>query len=66
MKKKLKKCFNCKHAGAQFKLGGLTHLHCEHPKNDEAFKRGEITSPYDTLQEFCNTCEDHEEKEAEK
>ncbi len=49
MKKKHKKCLNCKHAGTQFKLGGLTHLHCEHPKNDEAFKRGKDKADGDML-----------------
>lgn len=61
-RKRKPKCCNCIHAGTQFKLGKVTHMHCEHPKNDEAFKRGEIESPYDTLQEFGNTCEDHEFK----
>lgn len=56
----IKKCYNCKHAGRQFKILGKTHLHCEHPKYPEADKESGKISPYDTLMEFWNTCEDHE------
>lgn len=58
-----KKCYNCKYAGRQFKIVGKTHLHCEHPKyTEEDMKSGKIT-PWDTLMEFWNTCEDHELKQ---
>lgn len=61
-KPKYKKCYNCKFAGKPFKIAGKTHLHCEHPKyTDEDFQSGKI-SPWDTLQEFWNTCKDHEFK----
>jgi len=37
----IKKCYNCKHAGRQFKIVGKTHLHCEHPKyTEEDMKSG--------------------------
>ena len=63
MKKvKPKKCFNCKHAGPSFKIAGKTHMHCEHPKyTEEDFVNGKI-SPWDTLMEFWQTCEDFEPK----
>lgn len=60
--KEIKKCYNCKHAGRQFKIVGKTHLHCGHPKySEEDMKSGKIT-PWDTLMEFWSTCEDHELK----
>ncbi len=56
------KCYNCKHAGQQFKVHNLTHLHCEHPKwSEEDMKSGKI-SPWDTLCVFSETCNDHEFK----
>ena len=36
-----------------------------HPKHDEPMKNFEI-SPWDTLQEFWNTCDDHRLKERVK
>ncbi|WP_394749590.1 hypothetical protein [Spongiimicrobium salis] len=61
-KQKKAKCYNCKHAGKQFKIIGKTHLHCEHPiYTKERFESGEF-SPWDTLKEFWNTCNDHEFK----
>src|SRR5690606_801300 len=50
------------HAGQQFKIAGKTHLHCEHPKYPEADKESGKISPYDTLMEFWNTCNDFESK----
>ncbi len=57
------KCYNCKHASTGFKIANKTHYQCQHPKHEEGFKSGEL-SPWDTLQEFYNTCESHEFKEA--
>ena len=53
------KCYNCKHASSAFKISGKTHHQCNHPKHEEGFKSGEL-SPWDTLQEFYNTCDTHE------
>lgn len=53
------KCYNCKHASSAFKIAGKTHHQCNHPKHEEGFKSGEL-SPWDTLQEFYNTCDTHE------
>lgn len=56
------KCYNCKHASQQFKVGNLTHLHCFHPKYPEQdFIDGKLSS-WDTLQVFSDTCKDHEFK----
>jgi len=51
------KCHNCKHAGPQFKIHKLTHLHCEHPKYE-----GKDVNPWETLCVFSSTCPDHELK----
>ena len=50
-------CNNCAHAGKSFRLekGGMTHMHCEHPKAS--------TDPWDTLQEFWHSCQNHEIKD---
>ncbi len=57
------KCYNCKHAGPQFKIDGKTHLHCLHHKyKKEDFESGKLTA-WDTLMEFWQTCEDHELKD---
>lgn len=53
------KCYNCKHASSAFKIAGKTHHHCNHPKHEAGFESGEL-SPWDTLQEFYNTCDTHE------
>ena len=57
------RCYNCKHAGKQFKIDKLTHLHCENEKiyTNEMYKNGEV-HPYDTLRVFNNTCDKHEFK----
>jgi len=58
--KQVKKCFNCIHRGTAFKLGNVTHQHCEHPKyTRERFESGEL-SAWDTVNKFSDTCEDHE------
>ena len=47
-------CYNCKHRGGLFKIDSLTHCHCEHPKmKDEK-------SPWETLHEFWDKCDDFE------
>jgi len=58
---KNRKCYNCKFASPSFKIGNKTHHQCTHPKNKERFENGTL-SPWDTLQEFYNTCESHEFK----
>ncbi len=55
------KCYNCKFASSGFKIAGKTHHQCCHPKHKEGFESGKL-SPWDTLQEFYNTCESHEFK----
>lgn len=57
------KCYNCKHASSAFKIAGKTHHQCNHPKHEAGFESGEL-SPWDTLQEFYNTCESHEFRQA--
>jgi hypothetical protein len=52
---KPKKCYNCKHSGRAFKLGKVTHMHCEHPDTPEEPGWG-------TLMEFWQTCDMHEFK----
>ena len=61
---KKRKCYNCKFAGNQFKVGRLTHLHCEDQKkySREAYERGDFTSPWETLRVFSDTCDDHKFK----
>lgn len=55
------KCYNCKFASSAFKIGNKTHHQCNHLKHKQGFENGTL-SPWDTLQEFYNTCEDHEFK----
>lgn len=63
---KHKKCYNCKHASKAFKVVGKTHHHCFHPKyKEEDMKSGKI-SPWDTLMEFWQTCDDYEFKQREQ
>ena len=59
------KCYNCKHASSGFKIAGKTHHQCNHPKHEEGFKSGEL-SPWDTLQEFYNSCDTHEFLQAQQ
>lgn len=63
MEKIKPRCYNCIHSGDQFKIGKLTHLHCNNPKefDQEKFDNGEFTA-WDTLRVFNNTCSDHEFK----
>jgi len=64
MKKVLKnprKCFNCKHGGKQFKVGGVTHLQCDHPKWDQKWNADPGSfHPFDTVRIFGDTCDLHE------
>ena len=57
------RCYNCKYAGIQFKIGKLTHLHCADPKhyNKETFDNGDF-SAWDTLRVFSDTCNNHKFK----
>jgi hypothetical protein len=61
---KPKKCYYCKFRSDTFKIAKLTHLHCEHPAkySKEAYERGDFESPWDTLREWWDTCEDYEIK----
>jgi len=61
MKDKKAKCYNCKHASGAFKIANKTHHQCNHPKHKEGFENGTV-SPWDTLQEFYNSCNTHEFK----
>lgn len=65
MKQKAKICCNCVHGGTQFKLGGLTHLHCERIKYTEKELMSGKISPYNSLKEWYDKCEHFEPKEQE-
>ena len=67
-KKVRPRCHNCKFRGEYFRLSdsGINHCHCLHPKYEEQFKSGVQVSPWDTLKEFWQTCDDHQFKEVEK
>ena len=62
IKPKPKKCYNCKHSGEQFKIFGMTHLHCFHPKYKDQYENSSTFSQWDTLMQFWHTCTDHEFK----
>ena len=57
------KCYNCKFATEGFKVGNLTHHHCCGPEYEAKDKAGEFVSPWDTLREWYDTCDDHQFKE---
>lgn len=58
------KCYNCKYSGQTFKLGNVSHQHCEHPKyTKEQFESGEL-SAWDTVNKFSDTCQDHSFRDA--
>lgn len=61
IKQKPAKCFNCKHASSAFKIAGKTHHQCNHPKYQKGLEDGTL-SAWDTLREFHETCESHENK----
>jgi hypothetical protein len=54
-------CYNCKFAGQPFKVGDLTHVHCQNKELYPPEKRSEKTT-YETLMEWYNKCEKHEFK----
>lgn len=60
-KPKKAKCYNCKFAGEQFKVGDKTYLHCHnevlYPTAD--FGNGKL-SAWDTLMDWWATCTSHE------
>jgi hypothetical protein len=60
---KSKICCNCLHSGTPFKLGGLTHQHCEHLKYKEIFIKGEL-NPWDTVMKFSDKCDDFNFKQS--
>lgn len=55
------KCYNCKHAGESFKVLAVTNLHCTHPELVTAY-----TSPWESLKEWWDKCNKHEQKEVVK
>lgn len=57
MKRKQKKCYNCKHASRGFKWGNTTHHVC---KNDPP------TDELDHIHSFYDSCENHEFKNVEE
>jgi len=61
------RCYNCKFAGSQFKIGNLTHLHCfdEKQYSKIGFDNGDFTA-WDTLRIFSDTCKFHEFKDTKK
>lgn len=56
---KKRKCHNCKFGGHQFRIGKLTHLHCNHPDYDVDINNGTL-SPWDTLRVFSDGCNEHQ------
>lgn len=56
------KCYNCQFASTAFKIAGKTHHQCLHPKHAHGLEAG-VLSPWDTLQEFYNTCNEHQFKQ---
>lgn len=58
-------CCNCKFATKPFKVHKMTYVHCEDPTKytQEKFDLGEFT-PWDTLREFGETCENHKFKQS--
>ena len=59
---KKRKCYNCIHAGKQFKIGNLSHLHCNEPHIQHERELGLYVSPWDTLRVFSDSCVIHEFK----
>ena len=51
-------CWYCLHRGKRFRIqGGQGHVHCDHPKE---LRRGDLTSPWDTLRRAFDTCPEWE------
>jgi hypothetical protein len=65
MKRIRKRCHNCIFAGEMFRIIGKGHLHCTHPNMDkpESWYDKESRSPWDSLREFWDTCDEHKFKE---
>jgi len=59
------RCHNCKFSGPQFKIGKLTHLHCESHVMERYFQEHENPSPWHSLRVFNNSCNDHQFKQIE-
>lgn len=57
-----KMCANCVYAGDQFKIVGLTHLHCESPKMKKYFEEDKCPSAWESLRKFSESCEDFKPK----
>jgi hypothetical protein len=57
-----KKCYNCKLRSHAFKVGNLTHYHCDAPTYQQQRSEGKEVSPWETLREFSNTCKEHEKR----
>lgn len=62
-KPKAKICANCIHAGHQFKVGNMTHLHCEHEILEVRAPIPPRDSHWATLREFSNSCTKFEQKQ---
>lgn len=61
--RKKPRCHNCKFSSNQFKIGKLTHLHCQDEKQypKEKFENGNL-SAWETLRVFSDTCNNHKFK----
>ena len=57
------RCHNCKFSGTQFKIGKLTHLHCQSDEMHKYFNEHESPSFWHSLRVFNDSCDDHEFKE---
>ncbi len=55
-------CVNCQYSGDQFKIAGKTHLHCQSPNMEKEAEKDDF-SPWESLREFYNTCDDFKQKE---
>ena len=57
--KKTKKmiCYHCVFRGDTFKLGSLTHTHCQHPNT-----KGNKDRTYETLKSFHESCANFKQK----
>ncbi len=55
-------CANCMHSGHQFKVGEMTHIHCNHPVLEVRSPLTKDDNPWDTLREFWTNCESFELK----
>jgi hypothetical protein len=58
--KRKPRCHNCIHAGHQFKIGKLTHLHCVSPSMDKYYIEDESPSMWHSLRVFNDKCDSDE------